>query len=291
MVCYKILTREVSPHFNLACIKGRESIVEFLLDNFSVNDTERANCYELFASSLLLKIDLTSTPRCKNNLDEPYYFLTKAMVLRHSHHPPLLKCRKQDNLETDLHQLETQTLEELETIKTNATELITDLLFARKRILDVELYNDYLLPFVGEFIDYKIRFDKANGSRDNHVVDLLLNAFRLQRQSLVHPRSDTLKERIKWLDEVCRHVEMIGTVNITVFGTILDSIEEFYKCRNSENAYIMKNTYVSLLSILHCVVSNAFIGNDEFMYIKALTKRFLRLTKELNEINLKPLYI
>ena len=132
------------------------------------------------------------------------------MELRHSHNPPLSKCRKEDNLETDLHQLETQTLEELATIKANANGLITDLLFARQRILDVELYNDYLLPYLGEFIEYKMNehmFYEANGmyeSLDNHEVGLLLNAFRLQRQSSVNPSSDTLKERIKWLDECLR---------------------------------------------------------------------------------------
>ena len=281
--------RGLTPLY-LACLKGRDSIVEFLLDKLSVNDTDRANCYELLASSTLLKSGLTLMHRCKNNLDKPYYFLTKAMVLRHSHNPPLLKCRKQDNLETDLHQLETQKLEELETIKTNANELLTDLLFARQRIIDVELYNDYLLPFFCKFIDYKIheqRFDKANGSRDNQVVVLLLNAFRLQRQSSVNPSSDTLKERIKWLDKVCRHVGMFGNV-ISVFGAILDSIEEFYKCKNSENAYIMKNTYTLLLNFLHCVVTNAFLTNDDGIYIKALTKRFLRLTNSSMISHLTP---
>ena len=285
----------------LACLKGSESVVEFLLDNLSVTDRERANCYELLASSILLKNGLNFTHRCKNglnvtrlckiNLDKPYYFLTKAMVIRHSHDPPLSKCRKQVNLETDLHQLETQTLQELQTIKTNVNGLITDLLFARKRILTVGLYNDYLLPFLGDLIEYELNkhlFDNAHGSRDNHVVVLLLNAFRLQRQSSVNPSSDTLKERIKWLDKVCEHVEMLGTVNISVFGAILDSIEEFYECRNSEKAYMTKDTYVLLLNFLHCIVTTVFLRNDECRDIKALTKKYLRLTKSSMELNLHP---
>ena len=270
----------------LACLKGSECIVEFLLDNICVTDRERANCFEVLASSVLLKNGLALTIWLKNNLDKPYYFLNKAMVLRHSHNPPLSKCRKQDNLETVLHQLETQTLDDLATVKTNANDLITDLLFARHRILDVELYNDYLLPFMGEFIDYKLDMieelypvDKANGNRNNHVIVLLLNAFKLQRQSLVHPCSDTLKERITWLDNVCIHVIMLGTVNISVFGTILDSIEEFYECRNSESAHMTKHTYLLLLNFLHCIVTNVFLRNDECISIKALTERFLRLTK------------
>ena len=277
----------------LACLKGSETIVEFLLDNLSVSVTDRevANCLELLASSILLKNGLTSTIRLKNNLDKPYYFLTKAMMLRHSHNPPLSKCRKQDNLETVLHQLETQTLEELATIKANGNALITDLLFARQRILGVEVYNDYLLPFMGKYIDYKInehRCHKAKERHDNHTVVLLLNAFRLQRQSLVHLSSDALKERIRWLDRVCRHVEMFGTVNISEFGAILDSIEEFYECRDSENAHMTKDTYVLLLNFLHCIVTNAFLRNDECVNIKALTKRCLRLTKSSMESNLNP---
>ena len=263
----------------LACLKGYESIVELLLDNISVTDRERANCYELLASSILLyKNGLALTVRLKNNLDKPYYFLKKAMVLRHSHNPPLSKCRKKDHLETILHHLETQTLDDLATVKTNANGLITDLLFARQRILDVELYNDYLLPFVGEFINYKIReylFDtNANGNSNNHVGALLLSAFKLQRQSLVHPSSDTLKERIKWLDNVCEHVEILGTVNISVFGAILDSMEEFYECRNSENAHMTKHTYVLLLNFLHCIVTKVFLSNYECIDIKALTIEF-----------------
>ena len=282
--------RGLTPLY-LACLKGSEPVVEFLLENISVNDRERANCYELLASSLLLVNGATLTLSCKSNLDKPYYFLTKAMLLRHSHNPPLLKCRKQYNFETELHHLETQTLDDLATIKTNANELITDLLFARQRILDVELYNDYLLPFLGKLVFYKTNehlFNKANGSRDNHEVVLLLNAFRLQRQSSVNPSSDTLKERIKWLDKVCRHVEMFGTVNITVFGAILDSIEEFYECKNSENAHMTKDAYVLLLNFLHCVGTHAFLRNDECIDMQALTKKCLRLTNSSMESNLTP---
>ena len=278
----------------LACLKGSEPIVEFLLDNLSVSVTDRevANCLELLASSILLKNGLSSTIRFKTNLIKPCYYLTKAMMLRHSHNPPLSKCRKQDNLETVLHQLETQTLEELATIKANVNSLITDLLFARQRILGVEVYNDYLLPFMGEYINYTINehlyHHKANERRDTNHVVVLLNAFRLQRQSFIHPSSDTLKERIKWLDRVCRHVKMFGTVNISVFGAILDSIEEFYKCRNSENAHMTKDTYVLLLDFLHCIVTNVLIRNDECINIKSLTKRCLRLTKSSMESNLNP---
>ena len=235
--------RGLTP-LDIACLKGSEYIVEFLLDNISVNDREKAKCYELLASSLLLKNGLPMTSWSKHKLDKPYNFLTKAMTLRHSHNPPLSKCRKRDSLETVLCQLETQTLEELATIKTNSNGLITDLLFARQRILNVEVYNDYLLSFMGEYIKEQL-LDMANGSCDNHVVVLLLNAFRLQRQSLVHPSSDTLKERMKWLDEVCRHFERLGTVNTSEFGAILDSIEEFYKCRNSENSFIVSLAMVS----------------------------------------------
>ena len=283
--------RGLTP-LDITCLKGSESIVEFLLDKLPVNDREKAKCYELLASSLLLKNGLTLTSRSKHKLDKPYDFLTKAMILRHSHNPPLSKCRKQDSLETVLYQLETQTLEELATIKTNVNGLITDLLFARQRILKVEAYNDYLLPFMGEYINYKMKeqlLDVANVSCDNHVIGLLLNAFRFQRQSLVHPSSDALKERIKWLDNVCRHVERLGTVNTSVFGAILDSIKEFYKCRNSENAPMTKDTYVLLLNFLHCVVSNGFVRNDKCIGIKALTKRFLCLTKSSVEPILKPM--
>ena len=81
---------------------------------------------------------------------------------------------------------------------------------------------------------------------------------------------------------------MFGTVNFSIFGAILDSIEEFYECRNSENAPMTKNTYALLLNFLHSIVTSVFLGNDEGIDIKALTKRFLLLTKSSMESNLKP---
>ena len=271
----------------LACLKGSESVVELLLDNISVTDKVRANCFELLASSILLKNSIALTFKFKHNLDKPYHFLNKAMELRHSHNPPLLKCRKHYSLETVLHQLETQTLDELATLKTNFNGLITDLLLARQRILEVELYHDYLLPFMGEYMDYKINEQchacSYHGWRDNHATALMLNIFRLQRQSLVPPSSHILKERIKWLDEVCKDFNRFGIVNICVFGAILDSIEEFYECKNSENAHVANDTYVLLLRFLQSVVTS-----EEGIYIKALTKRFLRLTKSSMESYFNP---
>ena len=61
----------------LACLKGNTYMVEILLDNPSVNDRERANCFELLASSVFHKKKTS------------YRFLRKAMELRHSHDPPL----------------------------------------------------------------------------------------------------------------------------------------------------------------------------------------------------------
>ena len=267
----------VTPLY-LACLKGSESIVEFLLDNLSANDTERANCFELLASSFLFKRWRTMTHM---NKMETYYFLNKAMMIRHSHNPPLWKHRKPDSLETVLCQFETQTLEALAAIKENGYALTTELLLARQRILEVELYNDYLIPFMGTIIDFLI-----NLYVESKVPVLLLNAFKLQRQSLVPPSSDTLKERIEWLDNVVRHVVTCCNVRLSVFSVILDSIEELYKCRNSEDAYMTKNTYVLLLNVLHCIVTHAFVENVK--YIKALTKRFLRLTRSSMESHLNP---
>ena len=288
--------RHLTP-LDLACLEGSVSIVEFLLDNLSANDTERANCFELLASSILLKNGLTSTHinKMENYLDTPHYFLNKAMMIRHSHNPPLLKQRKQDSLETVLHQLETQTLEELVAIKTNRNGLITELLFARQRTLGVELYNDHLLPFMGKCIDFKINeqlCNKDNGRRDNHdVVVLLVSAFRLQRKSLDHPNCNTLKERIEWLDKVCRLVKKSRTVNISVFGAILDSIEEFYKCRNSENAHMPHDTYALLLNFLKRIITNDLLKKDECIDIKALTKRFLRLTRNSLAFHSRPSFV
>ena len=87
---------------------------------------------------------------------------------------------------------------------------------------------------------------------------------------------------------VCEQDEMFDTVDISVFSVFLDSIEEFYKCKNSENAHMTKDTYVLLLNFLHSVVTSVFLGNDEGIDIKALTKRFLRLTKSSMESNLNP---
>ena len=271
----------------LACLKACESIVAFLLDNLSANDTERANCFELLASTCLQKHGLTWKNKMENYLDTPHYFLNKAMMIRHSHNPPLWKYSKKDRLGTALHQLETQTIEALAAIKGNDNVLITELILARQRILEVESYNDYLLPFIGEFIDYRTDvqshvLEKANEIRVDHVVFHLLNAFWLQRQSLVHPSSDTLEERIKWLDNVCRHVQFSGTDNISVFGAILDSIEEFYKCRNSKNAYMTSDTYLLLVNFFLCIVTNGFQRNEEFTDIKTLTMRFLPLRNNSN---------
>ena len=144
----------------LACLKGSEPIVEFLLDRLSVNDRERADCYELLAFSILLNNCLILTFRFKNNLDEPYHFLNKAMILRHCHNPTLSKCRKQDNLESVLHKVETNTLEELATIKANINGLILHLFFARQKILGVKVYNDYLLQYMGDYIHYNINFNE-----------------------------------------------------------------------------------------------------------------------------------
>ena len=211
------------------------------------------------------------------NKMETYYFLNKAMMIRHSHNPPLWKHMKKDSLETVLCQFETQTIEALAAIKENGYALTTELLLARQRILEVEQYNDYLLPFMGKIIDYRI-----NLCVESKVAVFLLIAFKLQRQSLVPPSSDTLKERIKWLEKV--HVR--GSWQ--EFSVILDSIEEFYKCRNSEDAYMTKNAYVLLLNVLHCIVTHIFVKNVKYIDIKALTKRFLHLTRSSLESHLNP---
>ena len=181
--------RRLTP-LDLACLEGSESIVEILLDNLSANDTERANCFELLVSSFCLKsgLILTHMKKMKNYLDTPHYFLNKAMMIRHSHNPPLWKHKKQDSVETVFYLLETRTLEELAAIKTNFNGLIIKLklLFSRQRTLGVELYNEYLLPYMGKCIDFKINEQlcyKANGRRGNHVVVFLLGACRLQRKS------------------------------------------------------------------------------------------------------------
>ena len=305
----------------LECLKGNTYMVVILLENPSVNDRERANCLELLASSvhltaLRLASENTKTRRISftthmeefalGNSDRErahssrplkksvflkkkisYELLLQAMELRHSHDPPLWKCRKPDGLEAILSRVEAQTSEELlHANKKNFEELDDELLLARHRILDEALYNDYLIPFIGQYICYKT---KACGRLDmSAMLALLLYAFKLQEQSPVPPSSDMLMDRITWIDKVCRHVDVEGTVNMSVFGGILDSIEEFYRCRNTEKVWLAKETYVLLLKFLHRFVMDQCTGNEKCIYSEAMTKRFLRLTKtslESNEID------
>ena len=182
------------------------------------------------------------------------------MVLRNSKKPPLQKFSNQQNVEPFLHRKETQTLEELAAIKDNFDDLISEVFLVRQRILDKNLYNDYLLPFVGKYLYHKMcKYGGYYGSKVDIgefklVVSILPYAFKLQHSS-VKPSIDRLKERIKWVEEVCVLVKWGRTVNINVcvFGAILDSIEEFYKCEGSGNAYITRETYVNLLDfLLYC---------------------------------------
>ena len=257
----------------LACLKGNAYMVELLLENSSVNDRERANCFELLASSVF-HIKKTSNR-----------FLHKAMELRLSHDPPLWKCRKPDDLEAILSRVEAQTSLELQAaIKTNLDELIDELLLARQRILDETLYNDFLLPCIGQYIRHK------TGVSSNVPVSaqlaLLLYAFKVQQRSHVPPSSENLKDRIEWIDKVCRHIDKYGTVDMSVFCGILDSIEEFYKCKNTENAWLAKDTYVLLLNFLSRIIINELIMNNECIDSQAKTKRLICLTKGSLESNL-----
>ena len=61
----------------VACLKGSKPMVQFLLDNLPVDGGQRANCYELLASSILYNHGLVST---KNTYQmQSYHLLHKAM--------------------------------------------------------------------------------------------------------------------------------------------------------------------------------------------------------------------
>ena len=274
-MAHKPNARGLTP-VRYACLKGNMYMVEILLDSPSVNDRERVNCFELLASSVF--------PMKKTS----NRFLRRAMELRHSHDPPLWKCRKPDGLEAILSRVEAQTSEELQAaIKENLVELIDELLLARQRILDESLYNDYLLPFIGQYIRHKT--DERCVSSNVPIsaqLTILLYAFKVQLRSPVPPSSTILIDRIKWIDSVCRHIERYGTIDMGVFSGILDSIEEFYKCKNTENAWLAKNTYVLLLKFLYRVIMNALIMDTECTDSQAMTKRFICLTKGSLESNL-----
>ena len=262
----------------LACLKGNTYMIEILLDNSSVNDRERANCFELLALSVILKN--------KNS----YKFLRQAMELRHSHDPPLWKCRKPGGLEDILSHVEAQTSDELLAAVEKNSKLFDELLLARQRILNEALYNDYLLPFIGHYIGYKTMDGRVMSNIQclSEQLALLLYAFKIQQTSPVPPSSDILKDRIKWIETVCRQVEMVGTVDMSVFGGILDSIDEFYRCRNAENVWLTKDTYILLLNFLRRIIMNPCTMNDECIDSQAMAMRFLRLTKRYLEPNLNP---
>lgn len=102
--------------------------------------------------------------------------------------------------------------------------------------------------------------------------------------------TDTLKERITWLDEVCNRIRMFKKqVDASDFTVILNAMETFYENGNPENVYINKDTYVSLLDCLHCIVTYN-VENDPFENINSLelTQRFLQLTEGSKNSNLNP---
>ena len=258
----------------LACLKGNTYMVEILLDNSSVNDREKANCFELLASSV-------------------YHirFLRQAMELRHSHDPPLWKCRKPGGLETILSCVEAQTSDELlAAIAKNYNGLSYELLLTRQRIIGEALYNDYLLPYIGQYIHYKMktRYNKrSNIECLSEQLALLLYSFKMQQKSRVPPSSDILKDRMGWIFNVCLQLVTVGT-DMSVFGKILDAIDEFYRCRNAENVWLTTYICIHLLVYLRRMNMNPCIMNDECIDSQAMVKRYLRLTKRSLESNLNP---
>ena len=116
----------------LACLKGNESMIKLFLSNLSLTRRQRADCYELWASSFVLRTDVKYVmfPK-KKHLGKLYDYLTKAMILRHSQSPPLWKCQEQKWVEAFLNRLETQTLKELATIRTNVDDLIVEAILVR----------------------------------------------------------------------------------------------------------------------------------------------------------------
>ena len=211
---------------------------------------------------------------------------------RRSQNPPLLKSSKHDNLEGRPFRAETQTLEELRAIKSDVDYIMIELFFARQRILEGELYNEYLLPLVDDFIFHKMneyRQQAGEGTGAKKEILPLLYAFKIQKQLSVHPNPCMLKEKIKWLDMLCQNIELKRTVDLSDFSAILDFIEVFYGCGNSENACIMtKKTYVHLLEFLYRIITMVHIVNDEDKNIEALTKKFLLLTRGSKESYLRP---
>ena len=138
----------------LACLKGSKPIVQFLLDSLPVDDGQRANCYELLASSILYKHGLVSIE--KKYQMQSYHLLHKAMLLRYSHDPPLRKCVKEERCVAFLSHAQTQTLDELTAIRTSSEELIKEVITARQRILDEDLYHDHLLPLLRTYYNCKV---------------------------------------------------------------------------------------------------------------------------------------
>ena len=138
----------------LACLKGSKPIVEVMLENLPVDDGQRANCYELLASSILYKHGLVSI-ETKYQM-QSYHLLHKAMLLRYSHDPPLRKYTKEEGCVAFMSHVEVQTLEELAAVRTTSEDLTKEVIIARQRILDEDLYHDHLLPLMRTYINHKV---------------------------------------------------------------------------------------------------------------------------------------
>ena len=263
----------------LACLEGNDSMVEFLLDNISLNDRQRADSYELLASSILFSGGFVYEN--KKIIIDAHYFFHKAMLLRHLYMPPLYKSREQDPVQALLFKAETQNLAELDSIKTNADYLFIEALLARQRIIDKPQYNDHFLPLVCRYM-----FRQLGKGCVKHSIHLLMYVFKVQQ--LIPTNIHILEERMKMLDSICCKADFDGTFDIDVLAAILNSIEEFYKCDKSENISLSKTAYVRLADALCSIVTNAHTRNDETGDIQALTRRFLCLTMDSKDSNLQP---
>ena len=188
----------------LACLKRNESMIKLFLGNLSLNQMQRADCYELWASSFVLRSDVkyVMSPK-KKHLGKLYDYLTKAMILRHSQSPPLWKCQEQKWVEAFLNRLETQTLKELATIRTNVDDLILEAILVRQRILDRSLYNDYLLHSI-EYLIYRrienLKKNRMNQTNQNNFFKLfILISLQGKLLQLVNPSTKVLKEKLNWI--------------------------------------------------------------------------------------------
>ena len=264
----------------LACIKGNADTVNYLANHFSVSYKERADYYELLASSVYfnsIKRDGKFAIMCKVNdcHNVAYDLLAKAMSIRISHDPPLWKFSTQERDEGLVYRVESQTMEELAAIKYHGEGLIGELILARQRILGEAAYDEHLLPFITEYFLYL-----KNEEHYRQAISLLTLRLRIQLRLPQRKFEHTI---IFLLGIVRSFASLKGDTDRHIVEAIMTFIEECYKCDISEKRFLLRWLYLTPLHLLFLCLLDPKINDAGREDVRSLASRFLRATKDIKD--------